>query len=314
MWLRQLKAVVGNAVKVTLGDPFCLVLHLTGLALMCLLAAIPGFTFGEHTKLLRDQCLSLIFMLGSLIVVFGFIRVLTDDIRRGAGAILGSRPIAGFCIVAGKWLGVFGTVLIVHGSFLAAYLWTSEIAGDGQFLNTGSLLNYLAVIVIAIVLVAIQHYLLGGAYVFRANICLAILVVAAFGVRVAIYGPSQFDWPGVQSGVMLAFGLIAFSAFLLPVAILLDSAMVLSMGIVLFFFGLMSNFLVAQLSLTKMLTTTLQVILPNWQIYWVVDRISEGKNVPIGYFIATGVQAILLLVVALIAGTIVYDRMEMKSA
>jgi hypothetical protein len=314
MWPRQFRAVAGNAVKVTMGDPFCLVLHLTGIMLMCLLGVIPGFAAGEHLKLLRDQCLALIFLLGSLGFVFGFICVVTDDIRRGAGSILVSRPIGGFCLVAGKWCGVFATVLLLHGSFLVAYLWTSEIAWDPEYLNLSSLAFYLGAIVLAMGVAGLRHYLFGGSYAVVANVTLLLLVAAVFTVRLLLNGPAEFDWSGIQSGIMLALGLIAFSAFLLPVAMFVDAAIVLCVGVVLFFFGLISNYLTSLGALPAQLQSMIQSLLPNWQIFWVADRLGAGADVPAGYYVSSGIHAVLLLAVALIVGAIVFERMELKAA
>ena len=296
-----------------MGDPFCLVLHLSGILLMCLLGVIPGFAAGEHLKLLRDQCLALIFMLGSLGFVFGFICVVTDDIRRGAGSILVSRPIGGICLVAGKWCGVFATVMLLHVSFLVAYLWTSEIAWDAEFLNLVSLAFYLGVIVLAMGVAGLRHYLFGGSYAIVANITLLILLATIFTVRLLLNGLGEFDWSGIQSGIMLALGFIAFSAFLLPVAMFADAAIVLSVGITLFFFGLMSNYLISLVALPAQLQSIVQSLLPNWQIFWVADRLGAGADVPIGYYVSSGIHALLLLAVALIVGAIGFERMELKA-
>ncbi len=64
--VRQCWAVIGNTVRITVGDPFFLVLHLSVTTLTALLGAIPGFTYGEHIRLLRDQCLALQFLVGQV--------------------------------------------------------------------------------------------------------------------------------------------------------------------------------------------------------------------------------------------------------
>ena len=76
-WIKQTWAIFKNALKLILNDPFSLILHLSLLLLFLLLSAIPGFTYGEHMKLLRDQCHSLLFLMGCLIVTFSMIRILT---------------------------------------------------------------------------------------------------------------------------------------------------------------------------------------------------------------------------------------------
>ena len=137
-------------------------------------------------------------------------------------------------------------------------------------------------------------------------------MAAVFTVRLLLNGPAEFDWSGIQSGIMLALGLIAFSAFLLPAAMFVDAAIVLSVGVVLFFFGLMSNYLISLGALPAQVQSIIQSLLPNWQIFWVADRLGTGADVPIGYYVSSGIHAVLLLAVALIVGAIVFERMELK--
>ena len=236
MWLKQFIAITINSTRVVIGDAFFLVLHVTALLLIALLAAIPGFTYGEHLRLLRDQCQALLFMIGCLTITFGLIRTLTDDLRRGTGSILMSRPLGAFCLISGKWAGVIMTLLILKISLVTSYLWISEVAYDAEFLNISSMVFYLSTIAIALGFSAIRHYLFGGSYVYFTNFFLAALIIILFATRVIIRGPSFFDWHGAQSGIILFFGQIAFSSFLLPVAILADSVVVLGVAIVIFFF------------------------------------------------------------------------------
>ena len=313
MWLKQFIAVVNNSVRVVVGDAFFLVLHLSALLLIALLAAIPGFTYGEHIRLLRDQCQALIFMVGCLTITYGFIRVFTNDLRVGTGSILMSRPIGSFCVISGKWTGVLISVLILGISLLVSYLWASEIAYDAGFLNTSSMILFLSSVVVALGLSALRHYLFGGSYVLSANFILTNFIIFFFISRVITKGQSYFDWHGCQSGIILFFGLMAFSAFLLPVAILIDSVVVLGIAVLVFFFGLISEHFVSVIFDPGAANMILRSILPNWQYYWVADRIGEGHTIPLGYFIACVTQAICLVGVCMMIAVIVYENKEVDN-
>ena len=313
MWLKQFKAVVGNAVGVVIGDPFFLILHITALLLLALLAAIPGFTYGEHIKLLRDQCQALIFMIGCLTIIFGFIRSLTDDLRRGTGSILMSRPLGALSLISGKWAGVIISTMVLQLSLLVSYLWISEISFDAEFLNTKSLIHYLLIIAISLALSALRHYLFGGSYALHANLILSGFISFFFIIRVISRGPSFFDWYGCQSGIILFFGLVAFSAILLPVVIIVDSAMVLSIGLAIFFFGLISEYFLTLIFSSGSLSTIFRSIIPNWQYYWVADRLGEGHSIPISYFMACGLQSTCIIVIYMILAMVLYKRTEIDT-
>ena len=105
--------VFKNAFKVCASDPFYLVISLSSVVLMPLAASMPSIGPDEHMRLVRDQTHSILFICGALAGVFGLIRVVTDDIRRGAGSILMSRPLNPLVLVSGKLFGVLLCVAIL---------------------------------------------------------------------------------------------------------------------------------------------------------------------------------------------------------
>jgi len=311
MKVQQIRSVIGNAAKITIGDPFFLILHLTILLLIAILGAIPGFTYGEHLRLLRDQVLASIFMINCLGVTFGLIRSVTDDIRRGAVSVLMSRPIGSFSVVTGKWAGVILSIIILHFSGFIGYLWISEITFDPDHLNMGSLILYLSVIVIALNIAALRHFLFGGSYAFHANYILAGILTFTFIIRLSTQNISNYDFQSIQSSIILFGGIITFSAVMLPISVTADSAFVLSAGIAIFFFGLISEYIITIAIKQDIINTIIKSIVPNWQIYWVADRLVEGQSIPLDYFYICSLHTLLFFVFYLIIATFLYERMEM---
>ncbi len=310
MWLKRYRTMMLNGLSVAIGDPFFLVLHLTVLLLIALLGVIPGFTHGEHMTVLRDQCQALIFIIGCLCVCFGLIRVLTDDIRRGAGPVLRSRPIGAQTIIYGKWCGVVAGVTLLYGSAVIGYLWISEVAFDDEYLNTTSLAIYLGIIGSALLIGAIRHYLLGGSYVFHTNYLLIAALGVAFAARVAIRGQGYFDWPGLQSSVILLFAVVSFAAFMAPIAVIADSAVVLAMGVVVFLLGLVTEHVANVVVRADYANVAFKALLPNWQNFWVADRLGAGEAVPLGFLAACGLHALLFALFYTTLATVLYERME----
>ncbi len=312
MWLRQYRAIVRNSFIVTLGDPFYLILHLTALLLIALLGCVPGFTYGEHMQLYRDQCQALIFMIGCLGITFGFTRAITDDIRRGAGSILLSRPISPTCLILGKWSGVFISIILLHISELAGYLWISEAASNPEYLNLPSLIIYLSIIIVALLVSAGRHFVFNGSYVFYANIILSCLIVLGIVMKIVIQDNHLFDWLGLQSGAILLFAVIVFSSLMLPVAVTADSVIVLSIGIIAFFFGLISEYLINIILLNNPLSIFIKAIVPNWQIFWVSDRLGEGLDIPINFYGTCAIQSIAFLCICVTIAITLYERTEIQ--
>jgi hypothetical protein len=298
---KQLKAVFRNALLVTVSDPFYLVLHLAALLLLALLGAIPGFTYGEHVRLLRDQSHALLFMIGCLGVTFALIRVVTDDIRRGAGPELRSRPVGPAVLLLGKWLGVCTAMIALYASALVGYLWISEVAFHQEHLNGASLAMFLGFIVGGMALAGWRHYAFGGSFPLAANLVLGAVVVGGCGLRMLLGDSAHFDFPGLQCGIMLMLAMLA------------DSAIVLTAGVIVFFFGLISDYLVTS-TLSGAAGGLVKAVLPNWQLFWVADRIAEGANVPLGYLPSCLLQVGLMLTLCLIPASILYERREVRGS
>lgn len=312
MGFRQFKAIVGNTVRVTVSDPFFLVLHLALLLFMILLGALPGFTYGEHTRLLRDQAQALLFIAGCLGIVFSCVRVFSLDIQRGTGAILQSRPVSPLCLIGGKWAGIIASVALLEVSGAAAYLWVSEISHKALFLNHFSLALFFGALLLALAAGGIRHYLFGGVYPVAANMILCVVMLGFTGMRVLFSGPAAFDWAGLSCSLMIGFALIAFSAFVLPLAVALNTAAVLGGGGVIFFFGLISEHLLRQTLPWASIQRLGRAILPNWQVYWIADRLNESSGMLGRYIFSCGLQSLLLALTFVFIGALIYSRTEIR--
>ena len=313
MWFRQLKAVAVNAFKVTVGDSFFLVINCFAIVAMLLMGTLPTFSMGEHIIMLREQCQALIFIMGCLAITFGMIRAVTDDLRRGSGSILMSRPVNGTNLLLGKWLGIMIGVIMLQVTWQFCYLWVSNIAHNQDHLNIGALIFYIAAFALPIIGVSIKHFLSAGKFVFGVNlaICLAMLVFfGAFQMTIAV----ETDWGALYNGAMLIIGLISFSAILLPFAVKFDSVAVLACGFISFFGGTISEYLINQGLGTGTLSNIVKTVIPNWQVFWVTDIISDGKTVPGIYYIHCGVHSLLFLVLFMIISTSIFKRTEIQGS
>ena len=216
---RPFRIVVGHSFKTLLAEPFFLLVHLFTVVALVLLAALPGFTQGEHARLLRDQSQALLFLVGCLLVCFGMIRVITDDLRQGAGSILAKRPTGPLRLMAAKWLGAMGAVLLLHLSGLAAGSWANYAGVDSANLKIGSIVAYAVLILVAVGVAGGAHYLFRLPFTVVANGALVAGMVIGLAVQLPFVGEPGIDWAAWESGLFLGLGLVTFSAFVLPVAV-----------------------------------------------------------------------------------------------
>ena len=278
---------------------------------MLLAGSMPSLGSGEHLRLIRDQTHSIIFMCGALAVAFGLIRVVCDDMRRGAGAILMSRPLSPAVLLSAKLFGIVlcTAMLVLTSSF--TYLWISEIYYSPEEINIPSLLCCLLVISAALAAGAFRQYMYGSNFSQYSSLALCVFMGLGLAGRMLFGELSHFDLSGLQSLVLLFMALIVFASIILVVAVIADAAMVLTSSILLFFFGLLSEYFVGTL-MGGTAGDILISVLPNWQMFWVLESLGTGQSVPFIYYLHCFFHVLLFVAVYLIISVTLFERIEIK--
>ncbi|GEM_PF-4710527 len=309
MIVKQSISVTKNTVRQLLADPFFLVLHLGLITLLVLLGEMPGFTYGEHTRLLRDQCQSLIFILGCLGGCFLLIRAVTDELRRGAAPELRSRPILPFVLITGKWTGCAICLLLFCVTGQSGFAWVSQVATETGEIDQLALLMLPGLVLLVLIGAAIWQGVFGGSFVLPANFAIAVAVLLGAVIRTLL--GSHTDMTGVQSGVFLVPAMLIFLAILLPVAVLWDSPVVFGCGLAVFFLGLITN-----ASVTADLSGTAGMViggvLPDWQLFWLTDFLADGGMITGAFVVDCVLRVLFFMLLCLPLATLLYERQEVQ--
>jgi len=310
MFFKQFKAVFKNSFKVCSGDSFYLVISLTMVAAMALAASMPSIGY-EHTRLVRDQTHSILFICAALATSFGLIRVVTDDLRRGAGSILMSRPLSASVLIFGKLLGVLACTGMLFISGAAAATWISEINHDAEIVEKGSFALFIIFVFVSLFIGAGRQYMSGASFSRGATVALMLLLCVGTIIRYFTGKSEVFDFVGLQSILLLYMALAVFASVVLIFAVVADSAIVLGVSILIFFFGLLAEYVCVSV-LGGQLGDVFASILPNWQIFWVLEKIGLGHEIPISYFFQCGIDAFLLCFMYTNVAVMFFDRSEIK--
>lgn len=310
--IRQFKSVALNSAKETMADPFYLVVHLGSLLCIVLLAAVPSLSEAEHMRSVRDNCISFTFIAGSLATLFGVIRCVTDDIQRGAGDIMMSRPISALTLLSGKLTGLVLSQIIMFTSLTLAYLWTSEIGHSSHHLEYGSLFFYLAMVFAAPIIGAIRQALFDKPFPFFTSLICPVLLLVGLVSRISFGDINDFDFAGTQAILMIFFAILAYSALLLPFAVKFDTPMVLCSGAILFFLGLFSDYMFKQTLDSNILSQVIKSLIPSWQSYWILDQISLQGKVTIQYILHCFIQSVLLCGLYLFVSVSLFEKREIR--
>ena len=328
-WFKQYWAISKNALVISLGDPVYLVLVLSVLAAMAALACLPTFAFGQELRLIRDQSMALSFVGGCILGAIGAVTLVARDLRAGSLSVLMSRPVSGFCVVAGKWTGLAGAVLVYQLTAGIACLWMTRISffefGKSQYIDALTLALYVGSIIAALALMAVKHYFFGGWYVWQASVAICICFVLGFLVSCFFdnwHSPQAFginvDWPTAYGCISVLFAQLVFVAILMPLAVKLPAAPLLGVACACFAVGLVSEFFINNLFASESWRLTLKALTPNWQVFWVSDFLADDKGRagagPGRFLLGGSIHAAAYTAMCLIIATLFFDRRELSGS
>ena len=310
--MRQFLAIFKNSYKIIVGDPFFLALQVIGYLGLAFIGSLPTYSFSRHTVYLREQTQSFIFILLALTAAFSLIRVVTDDIRRGADSILLSRPISALAIVLGKWTGVIVSMLFMGISLCTAYLWVSEIAHNPHEMNKPSMVMFLCVPAIAAVAGGIRNYSFSKPYVFFTNKLLWFVCLAGLTYKLFSKEMTFFDFESFISAGAIFLAVVVLASILTLLAVKFDSAIVLGSAVVLFFLGLVSQYFIGEWIGQGWLNNILSVFVPDWQSYWLLEKMANDEPISLIYFTHLIIHTLTVSGVFLIISIKAYDKLELQ--
>ena len=310
MLQRQFLAIFIKNFKLLLSMPIFLILNLSVVGVLFLLTALPTYAIDDHHLFLRDQGQATIFFMSCLTCLFCIIKVITDDFRLHTISITLSRPINALIYCTASLLSITIFLALLQIFFQVNYLWMSEIANDNYYLHLGSLTLFISTTLIALFVPAFKQYFFGGRYTLPANLCLIIFLSLGLIIRILIAKEGSIDWLAMQSSVMIYFSTITFVCFLFPFAIIYNNVSVMIIGLILFLFGSLSEYFFTQIATLTPILKNLNAFIPNWQIFWIVERLNEGYSVPINYYIYCFNHTALILGISLVISTIIVKKIE----
>ncbi|MDD7985759.1 hypothetical protein PQO01_12435 [Lentisphaera marina] len=310
--LKQIKSVTFNSAKNAASDPFYLVLQIGSLLVMLVLACLPSLSEASHVRFVRDQCLSFVFIAGCLGVVFSTIKTVTDDIQRGAGDIMMSRPISANTFLLGKLCGLIFSQFLFFISLSAAYLWISEIVHYSADILYSSLALYVIAVIAGPAIGAFRQAFFNKSFPFFTSLAIPAAMVIGLILRLVFGYPGDMDFLGLQALLLLFFATLAFSGILLPSAVRFDTPIVLLSGALIFFLGLFSAYAIESIIPYEKLKTLSLSVVPNWQNYWILDHLALKGKINIQYILSCLSQSLLLCGLYLCLAIGIFEKREIN--
>ena len=322
--------IARNGFLESIRQPVFVVLLIGGVLAMILNANLAAFTMEDDDKLLVDLGLSTLFVTGLLLAAFTAAGVLSREIDNKTVLTVVSKPVSRAAVVVGKYLGVSAALALAYWTLAAAFLLavrhrvrpSMEIAEsfDMPVLVFSVLFGGLA-----IVAAGLANYLYRRPFpsVFAAMFSLGLSLALGFVWCVSRDWRLQNPLVEWNPQLMIALGLI-FEAILVLAAVAIAASTRLGQVMTLllctgtFLGGLVSEYFLGTLfepgaragRTMQWLLWPVYVALPNLQVFWPADALTQGHTITLRYFATSSLYAAFMIGALMSLAVLLFQRRE----
>lgn len=341
-WIEQFLAITRNAFLECIRQPVALVMLVIGTLLIVLSNPFASFTMQDDQHMFIDIALSTIFTCGAILAAFLSAGVVNREIENRTVLTVVSKPVPRPVFVLGKFAGVTGAITTVT-LWLAFVFMLVELHGTMPTVRTPwhqPVLTFGSVaLVVAIGAATWANYFYGSNFTATAITLGAGLLALAYTLSL-LFKP---DWapetlansfrPELWKAVVtLLLAESVLGAIAVAASTRLGQVLTLALVLGLFVVGLLSDWLFARrleqlgdvlsrmpadqqrwydaLHLEWGVFKALQAVVPNFQVFWLADAVTQKKPIGMDYLAMALPYGLVLIVMALAAGTMLFQRRE----
>ena len=320
--MRQFLTIAANAFMELIRQPVFLLLMTASLFFEIFLAVPYYFAFGDEPKLVENSALAVMLLAGLFGAVLSASSSLAREIRTGTALAVLSKPVGRAQFLLAKFAGLAVALTLLTYVNLVGVLLASWMSFDAYGKTDIPALGIIgAAVALAYALGGFSNFFLRRPFVSDAALALVVLVtLAAFIVfqftrQLQTVGvQAQVDWRLVPAGILVLFALWILAALALTCSTRLDTIPTLAICSAFFLIGLMSDYLLGRRAEAgEWWASTLYTIVPNWQVFWLADALSLGKNtLPWAYVGKAFAYAVAYAGAVLAVGTALFEERELS--
>lgn len=304
---RQILAIARNALAEMLRAPVFCLLYIAAIAIAGVLPLLDYLAFTQKRQLVADSLLALTITGGVFAAAVGAGAVLGDELGRRTALVVLAKPVARSVFLVGKMLGIAFAAGLFWAGLALALLWGSRVVGDDLRPERFAATCYFGTVVVALLLGAGADYFAGRSFASAASVWLPVCLGIGF-VAIGFFGAqgkpgdgwSLVDWRLLPAAVAAYPALLLAGAVALTVSCWLEPGPTLLVTAAVFGLGLVAHGLGGWAA-----------VLPDWQPFWVADRLAGDGHVPwsqvgraVGYGVAYSAALVCL-------ATVVFERREL---
>lgn len=307
-----------NSFRESLREP---VFYLMLAAALLLIGHYPSasiFVFSEQMKLVVDSSMATSLIFSLIIAVLAASHTLGQEMRNGTVLLLMSKPVFRWSFVLGKIFGIVSAAslfaLICNcAAIISVYMATDQFRFDmGIYYSFGGVL-------IAGALVGMGANFWRGASFPEIATYATSLFIIIFAIICPLTQPAP---EGILvrdlclALILVNFAVAAMATISVVVATRADVVQNLCICTVIFFLGLVSNYLFQRNTDSEILNlifNTLYAIIPNWQFFWLADAVAINRPIPISYVITAATYVVIYIVIASMWAVAIFQNKELAA-
>ena len=340
--LEQLLAIARNTFFESIRQPVLLVVLVVCTILVVLSNPFSAYTLTDDDKMFVDIGLSTIFIGGAILSAFIASNVITLEIENRTVLTVVSKPVARHIFIFGKYLGIAGAQLLAM-LFLSLVFMLVDIHGVQQTVTTP---YHLPVIILGFGAITLGvatgvwcNYFYGWVFSSTFTVLTMPLLLVAYVLSLIFNFEFVAQSPAIafEGNLWLAvFAVILAELVLSAIAVALSTrfsqlvTLIVTVGF--FLLGLLSDWLFARrinalsetfdslgqtttapldsLHMQYWFFKSLHSIVPNFQVFWLADAITQDSPIPADYLAWTLPYGALMIVIALAIAVIFFQRRE----
>lgn len=291
--MKKLLTIAQNTLTECLRQPIYAVILIAAIILYAMSPGLTMYTMDDDNMLLREICLSTLFLTCLFIAAFSASGVITDELEHKTITTVLSKPVSRPVFILAKFLGVAAAVTIAHFICTTALLMSIrhgvlETAGDTHdwtVIASGSLTILLTVVLSCFFSFSYGWRFTSTSVVLLTLFCPLNLLFLAFFDRNWTFNPAEnhiaiFD---IYASVLLLLAALIIVALAVAFSSRFNVVVTLSACVGIFLLGLVSDWALGRYADTNTLARLGYYLVPNLQVFWISDAIYSEKTVPLHY-------------------------------
>jgi len=318
-------AITKNSFIEVIRQPIYGILLLVGMTLIAFSPAITMFGMMSDDSLMVDIGLATILLLGVFMSVFGATQIINREIEsQTVGAII-SKPVGRVLFVIGKFAAITLAVALSSYLLILTLLMTLRMGVPSTAswrMDYPTLLAELGPLLLAL---GIGMYC---NYFYHWNFCSTAIVLAfplytlAFGLLLVLNHGWQFElipavfaerqcWQVARAGLLVFMGVWVLSSVALALSTRLNVVVNAAFCFVLFFVGMITQFLFGRFADESVLAWIALRIVPSLHVFWVADQLmTDVPYIPMRYVGLSALYAAGFCAAMVMFAAFLFERRE----